>query len=141
MGVMDRRVAITQATFDHWQGKPFEWGRHDCVKLAAQHLRSMGHRVKFAKAGAYSSALGAQRALRRAGFSSLAEGLDAQFLPRIPVAAAVEGDIIMLDGEGLFDALGIYLGNQAILGFHEDMIGASALRIVAATACWQVVPK
>jgi hypothetical protein len=47
----------------------------------------------------------------------------------------------MLDGEGLFDALGIYLGNQAILGFHEDMIGASALRIVAATACWQVVPK
>lgn len=141
MGAVDVRVARTQATYDHWGDRAFAWGKADCVKMAAWHLRGMGHVVRFAKAGSYSTAIGAKRALRRAGFASLTLALDGHFLPRIPLAMAMEGDIVMGAGDGPFEALGILLGNGAMLGFHADTGRAGPLRALELDGCWQVSPR
>lgn len=141
MVIMSQRVAITQATLDHWRDRPFAWGKADCVKMAAHHLHAMGHRVRFTKAGSYSTALGAKRALRRAGYPSLSAALDGHFLPRIPYAMALEGDIVAGAGDGPFEALGIVLGNGALLGFHVDTGCAGPLRALEVGTCWQVIPR
>lgn len=122
---MRKRALATQATLDRFQGVAFEWGKHDCVRMAVFHLRQTGRRPRIAKAGSYTSALSARRALSRAGFSTLAEAVDAQGLAPIPPAAAVAGDIVELRSDAEQDgtaigALAICLGNGRLLGFVPE---------------------
>ncbi len=141
-GTASRRVAVTQATLDHWSGKEFAWGKADCAKMTRFHLKAMGRKVRFGARGGYATALGARRMLRRMGHADLAAALDAQLLPRIPLAMALEGDIVAGEGDDTFHALGIYLGNGAVLGFHTDTGKAGPLRLdrSAELICWQVTP-
>ena len=135
---LERRRRAAQATVDRFKGVPFEYGKNDCVRMAAFVLRQLGHRPKLAKAGSYKSAAGAVRALKRAGYATLAEALDAMNLPRIAPAAALPGDIILVPGEAPFDgALHVAVGNGRTLAYHEDLIGADILQPTEYIAAWR----
>ena len=132
MTEMERRVAAVRLTMSHFAGKPFAWGRTDCAKVAAWHLRQMGHRVSgMGKAGTYKTPLGARRALSRLGHETLTDALGAIGLLEIAPAAALPGDIVVTPGTDGFEALTIVAGNGAVLGFHEDALelGLQAIRI------------
>lgn len=118
------RVAAIEATKAHYEGRPFQWGRVDCARVAVSHMRRLGRRTRnVGKAGSYDSALGAKRALRRAGYDNLAEALDGQGLARIPAASALPGDLIVVPGSDSLDAIGVWVGTGAALMFHEEAEG------------------
>src|SRR3546814_11264485 len=97
--VMEARRRATRATTDRFRVQPFTWGKNDCVRMVAFHLRKLGYRPKLAKAGSYSSALGAKRALARSGFETIGQALDALGLERIAPAMALLGDIAQMPGD------------------------------------------
>lgn len=132
------RRDAAQATLDHFNGQPFAWGKADCVRLGAFHLRQMGRTVSLAKAGSYSSEKGALRALSRTGFASLEAAVDGQGLLRIAPAAALVGDLIGLEGEGGWPALCVALGNGRVLGFHTGQ--ARVLKPLLPVIAWRVEP-
>src|SRR3546814_10218220 len=121
---MAQRVAAAQATGDRVKDVPFAWGKNDCARMVAFHLRKLGHSVKLAKAGTYSSALGAKRALTRLGFADLVAAMDGHGFERIPPASAVVADIIALPAEDNFGSLALALGNGRALSYHQDAVGA-----------------
>ncbi|SEM63035.1 hypothetical protein SAMN05192583_0895 [Sphingomonas gellani] len=135
---MVRRVAAAQATLARFRDRPFRWGSNDCARMAAFHLRQMGHKPQLAKAGSYRSALAARAALKRLGFATLAEALDAIGLQRVAPAEAWVGDIVMGDSGDVFGALGVLLGNEAMIGFHEHAAGATVLRHVHLVSAWRL---
>ncbi|SNS53062.1 hypothetical protein SAMN06295912_108112 [Sphingomonas laterariae] len=138
--VLEARRDAAQATLDRYRGQPFRFGRYDCCRLAAFHLRQLGYKPALARGGSYSSALGARRALARAGFASLAEALDTLGLERIPPAAAIVGDIVQADGEDAFGALAVVLGNGRIIGWAEGHDGAEVMQMIAMNTAWRVPP-
>ena len=136
---MIRRQQAAQAAVDRFKGQPWQLGKNDCVRLAAFVLRKMGHRPQLGKAGTYTTGPGAMRALKRAGFDTLAEALDALGLERIAPAAARVADIVMLPGQAPLDgALTIAVGNGRVLGFHEDMGVAEILQPVEYIGAWRL---
>ena len=136
---MVARVAAAQATLDRFKDAPFALGKNDCARMVAFHLRKLGVAVKLAKAGSYSSALGGRRALKRLGFGSLAEAVDAHGLLRIPPAAAAVGDLLELPAEDSFGALGVALGNGRVLAYHQDATGAVVVQPLEYVAAWRVL--
>lgn len=135
---MIRRQQAAQAAVDRFKGQPWELGKNDCVRLAAFVLRKMGHRPQLGKAGSYKTGPGAILALKRAGYATLAEALDALGLERIAPAAARVADIIMIPGEAPLDgALTIAVGNGRVLGFHEDAGSAEILQPVDFIGAWR----
>ena len=134
-----RRVEIAQATFDRFKDRAFDWGSADCVQAAAWHLRAMGHTVLLSKGGRYRTAIGAARALRRAGYDSLSAALDAMHFERIAPAAAWTGDLLALPGhDERIEAIGVALGNGRIGGWHPDALGYAALQPETYLAAWRV---
>lgn len=128
--IMTRRVAAAQATLDRWRDVPFQWGKADCATMIAGHLRELGLKLRIGKAGSYKTALSARAALKRAGWASLADAMDAHGFAQIPPAAAVVGDVLMLIGDPEEDALGfnalaVALGNGRVLCWHPDAEGAA----------------
>ncbi len=122
---MVARRDAAQATLDRFKDQPFVWGRFDCAKMVAFHLRQLGHQVGISKAGSYSSALGAKRALARLGWPNLSFAIDDILqLKRIAPAFVVVGDLIQLPGEGPMEAMAIALGNGRALAYHQDEAGA-----------------
>lgn len=139
MSEMLRRQRVAQATVDRFRSVPFAYGKNDCARLAAFALRQMGHKPGLAKAGSYSSALGAARALKRLGHDDLPSALDALGLLRIPPIAALPADLIMLPGEGAFGgAIAMAVGNGRVLGYHEDLDGADILQPVEFVGAWRL---
>lgn len=139
---MVRRRDAAQATLDAYRGKPLAYGRHDCARMAAMALRHLGYKPGLAKAGAYNSAAGALRALKRRGFDSLPAALDAIGLPRIAFAAGLPADIVQLRSDGHLDALGVLLGNGRVLAFspHDGRAGVAQLNADDVLCCWKVSP-
>lgn len=140
--VIIARVDAAQATLNRFKDQPFAWGRYDCAKMVAFHLRKLGHQIGISKAGSYSTALGARRALNRLGWSSLSYGLDEVLhLERIAPARLVVGDIIQMPSESNTDALAIALGNGRAFAYHEDEAGAIVVQpvIESIVAAWRVV--
>lgn len=132
MTEIERRVAAVNATRARFEGRPFEWGRVDCAKVAAWHLRALRNRsIGIAKAGTYRSALSARRALKRWGVETLSDALDKAGLEPIAPAAALPGDIFVSDGSDDHEALCVFVGNSMMLGFAaEDMAaGLQPIRI------------
>lgn len=112
-----RRRDAAQAAVDRFIGKPLAWGRADCIRLGAFVCRRMGRPVSLAKAGEYSSLLGAKRALLRTGFATVEAAIDAQGLRRIAPASALTADLVALPGndDGLL-SLNIAIGNGRLFG-------------------------
>lgn len=139
---LQARQRALAATVEHFQDRPFAYGKVDCVRLAYFHLRKLGHSPRLGKAGSYSSLVGAIRALRRTGFASLPEALDDLGLPRIPPAAVLVGDILALPGDGELHALQIVAGNGRVFGFHEDRDAACFIQpTLDVASAWRVDPR
>lgn len=116
-------VRAAEACRRKFDGKPFEWGATDCVRLAAALLRERGHTVSLAKVGGYSSEAGALRALKRTGFATLIEAVDAQGFPRIAAASACPGDLVGLVGPAPWGvALFVRLSQSLLLGPIEGVM-------------------
>ncbi|WP_088183574.1 DUF6950 family protein [Sphingobium sp. Z007] len=132
------RAAATQATMARFRDQPFTWGRWDCVRMAAFHLRQLGHRPGLGRGGAYKTALGAKAALRRAGHDDLAAALDAM-MPRIAPAQALVGDLIMCPGtDGFGGGIAIAVGNGRMFGYHEDSPCAVVQQPLEFLGAWRV---
>lgn len=118
MHPMIRRQRAAQACVDAYAGKPLDWGKSECLKLFRFALHQQG--VKCGKAPTYTTEMGAVRAMKKAGFDTLAEAVDAQGLVRIAPAAALPGDIIALPAEGAFGcALTVFVGNGRVLAYYD----------------------
>jgi hypothetical protein len=133
-----RRRDVTQATVAAWKGRKFKLGQADCVRLAADHLRRMGHKVRLPAKGSYGTLIGAQRALAKRGYADLASVLDDLGFERIAPAAARPGDLIAIPSEHAIGCLMIAVGNGRTLGFHEDVEGAEILQPVEYVGAWRV---
>ncbi|WP_347270983.1 DUF6950 family protein [Rhizorhabdus histidinilytica] len=133
------KVLAAQATLDQFRGKAFQFGRRDCVRMAASHLRRLGYKVKLPPTDSYRSARSALKALRARGFADLAAAVDAHGPRRIAPAAAIAGDLLLIPGEGPFGgALQIALGNGRTAGYHQDAKGVEVLQPVEFVAAWRV---
>lgn len=124
MTELELRVAATKATFDRFHGQPLVLGATDCARMTAFHLKQLGFKPSLLKGGAYSTPVGARRALKRLGVSSLSEIMDQHF-PRwdAPIEARV-GDICCVAGDGdMGDAMQVVLHRNAVLGFLDGVCG------------------
>ncbi|WP_420478226.1 DUF6950 family protein [Brevundimonas sp. FT23028] len=134
-----RRARAAEACFRRFNGKPLIIGKNDCVKLATHALIKMGHGSGPVKGLRYANLNQGVRALKRAGFSTVMEGLDAMGLPRIAPAMAMQGDIFALETnpevENPFGpALAVAMPNGRFLGFIDDSVCQTAIatRYIAA---------
>lgn len=113
------RAEATEATRQKFTGRPFEWGKVDCIKMARFHALKMGH--KPPRLPRYSSAVGALRGIKKTGFESI-DDIFADMFPSIAPAAARVGDFVIAEGEDGIDAVFISVGRK-IMGFHEEAEG------------------
>lgn len=136
------RTSAAQATLDEWRGRRLRLGEADCARMVASHLRRMGYQVRMPPRGAYRTAQSAVRAIRAAGYGSMADGLDALGLPRIAPAAALVGDIIeMPSAIAELGAMTIAMGNGRIFGWWDDGAqGAVVMQPVEMVRAWRVMP-
>jgi len=114
------------------RNQPFEWGANDCCLFAADWVaRATGRDPAARYRGTYSSGIGAQRIIDKAGgVLELARELG---LEQTQIVLARRGDVIARDvGNGI--GLGICLGNGAAFVGRDgleffDLKGASCWRI------------
>ena len=143
---LERRVAAAQAVLDRFRDVPFDPGKSDCVQVLIALFRDLGVMPRYGKPIAYKSLLAGRAVLKRQGFASVAEWLDS-FLAPITPAMALPGDILELEAEegeamrGL-GAFVVYLGNAAVLGYHEIAVGGCVMRIgdgVSPLRAWRTI--
>lgn len=105
--------------------------------MLAFHLKGLGFKPSLLKAGAYSTPVGARRALKKLGVSSLSEIMDQHF-PRIAAAEACTGDVLCgPSGDGMGDAMAIRLHRNNALGFLDGVCGEVVIHDYV--AAWRVV--
>jgi hypothetical protein len=137
-----RKRDAAQAILDAWSKRPLRLGTSDCVRMIAAHLRLLGHKVKLPASGSYRTLNSATKALKAAGFKSVAEALDSMALERIAPAAAVAGDILQLPAVDSLGAFGIVLGNGRAMGYPDaDGRGVQVVQPLEYVAAWRVIPK
>lgn len=119
MTLMKRRMAAIEACQERFLGKTYEPCKRDCLKLVKHALHTVGRRVGLTKGVTYSTEAGAVKALRRLGFKTLIEAVDASDLVRIAPAMALPGDVLALQSgeEGFGCALALFLGNGKAMTF------------------------
>lgn len=135
MSLITRRDA-TQKTFDKYRSRPFDWNGATCIHLARTQLRNMGH--KPPRIPAFRSAIGAKRAMKDAGYATIADIFDGLGLPRIAPARMKVGDIAILPGEDGWDAVVISAGGK-LLGWHgasEDGLQPIGEAVAQITGAW-----
>lgn len=128
MTPMELRGVATQATADRFKDKPFAWGKYDCSRLVAYHLKQFGHSVSLSKYGSYSSAIGARRVLEKAGYKTLSDVMADLGLYEIAPAFATLGDVVELEGDSPLGALTVMLNNGRVLGWNEAAEGCVVLQ-------------
>lgn len=128
MTPLERRHAAIEATMARFRHEPFQFGKVDCARVAAFHLKHLGYKIAISKAGKYSTALGATRALKRLGYSTLAEMADGIGLMPIVPARMLLGDIADIVSDHPIGSVGIYAGNGNLFCFHEDHPGLVAFK-------------
>jgi len=121
---LEMRVAATEATFARFHGQPLVLGTTDCARMAAFHLKQLGFKPSLLNGGAYSTPVGARRALKRLGVSSLSEIMDQHFPRWDAPAEARVGDICCVAGDGdMGDAMQVVLHRNTVLGFLDGVCG------------------
>jgi len=135
---LEIRAAATSATFDRFNGQPFVLGQTDCARMVAFHLQKLGFPASMLPhGGTYSTEVGARRALKRLGVTTLAEIMDKHFL-RIAPAEALPGDVVCGPGVGdTGNAMAIRLHRSTALGFLDGVCGE--VLIHEPIAAWRVV--
>ena len=115
---LERRRVATEKTLERYRGKVFDWSKGiTCVHLARFHLRNMGHKPETLPR--FRSALGAKKALKERGWSSVADMLDSM-MPRIAPAQMVLGDLAIVPGDAGMDSIFICAGPLKVFGWRED---------------------
>lgn len=152
--IAERRRVAADACRLRFGGKPYETGTRDCVRLVAHDLHKLGVKVPFLKGLRWNAdgeespdaptartmaALDGARHLRKLGFETLIEAVDALGLPRIPVARAMAADIIALPTTHRLGALGVFMGNRNVLGYHEDSPNAEVFELREAVCAWRAI--
>jgi len=138
MTELELRVAATNATFARFNGQPLVLGSTDCARMLAFHLKGLGFKPSLLKAGAYSTPVGARRALKKLGVSSLSEIMDQHFPRWDAPAEARTGDILCGPGAGgMGDAMAIRLHRNNALGFLDGVCGEVVIHDYV--AAWRVV--
>lgn len=128
MNPLLQRQAAIRLVVERYGGKEFAWGNPDCARPVACLLNALGYKPRLSRFGAYSTALGAYRALKKHGFDDVPDWLDSiPGLFRIPFARALPADILAVAGgaeEGEDEilagkvAITIHLGGDKMLGFE-----------------------
>lgn len=114
------RVAVANACLAQFEGREHEYGKADCLRLAASCLKRMGHQVPLAKIGFYKTEIGALRTLKRLGFANMIEAMDAQGFPRIAPSKAWPADIVAIAApEPWVGSLAVKLAGAGLLGSME----------------------
>lgn len=116
---MDRRRVATQKTLERYRGKTFDWSRGvTCVHLARFHLKNMGHKPPTLPR--FRSALGAKKALKERGWTSVENMLDS-LLPRLPAPAFMRlGDLAIVEGQDGLDCILVSAGPLKLMGWHPE---------------------
>ena len=138
MNPLVRRQKAVEATKARFASKAFAFGSVDCAKMAAFHLKRLGHNVRLSKAGQYKTLKGAIGALKRLGYETLPEAMDGMGFERIPHAAALIGDIVSFPCDHPIGALGIVIGNGNMLAFHEAHEYPVIMSMNVVDACWRI---
>lgn len=136
-----RRKAAAEACWQRFYGKAYDPGKRDCVKLATHALIKMGHGSGPVKGLRYSTEAQGYKQMRKAGFKSLPEALDAMGLPRIAPAMAMQGDLIALPpgGDSPFGAaLAVAMSDGLVLAFSHDHGICSTWRATAFQGAWRL---
>jgi len=127
------RTALHETVEAH-RRVPFAWGQHDCALFAADCIKAMtGLDLATGFRGSYHSASGAQRALKRAGYSDLVS-LAANFFEETTAMMAGAGDIAAFETPDGW-ALGVVVGERVTvlgpdgLGSLDRLDAAKAFRI------------
>jgi hypothetical protein len=129
-----KRMRATQRTVDKFKGKLFKDGAADCIRLTETHAKHMGKPIKVPR---YHDLKGAAAVMKKLGFKSLAEAMDAHFT-RIEPSAVMLGDIVEMPGGNGFSSLSIAVGNGRVLGFHEDIPHCDILQPVVISGAWRI---
>jgi hypothetical protein len=85
----------------------------------------------------YRDLKGAAAALRKLGFKTLSEALDAHFT-RIGAQDVLLGDVVEGPGANGFSSLGVALGGGRALGFHEEVPHADIVQPTLVTGAWRI---
>lgn len=133
-----RRKAAVDATKARFEGKAFAFGSVDCAKVAAFHLKQMGHKVRLSKAGQYKTLIGAKGALKRLGYDTLPDAMDGHGFARIAPAATWMGDIVTFASGHEIGALGIVVGNGNMMCFHESFDQPVIMSMGQIDAAWRI---
>jgi hypothetical protein len=127
MTELERRVEATKATQKRFEGRAFDWGKQaTCIHLLRFHAAQMGHNLPIVPR--FRSALGAKKALKAEGVETLPELMD-KYFPRIPAAYLTTGDVLVVPGDGGFDALMVYGQLRAVLGWQEESAMCQTARL------------
>lgn len=141
---LERRADALEATRAKFDGRRFSFrnGR-DCARKFQFFMKALGRPIPAAGAGKYSDAAGAKRAIRRLGFESLPDFIDAH-LERKPFASILLGDIVQLPAAGALaelGAIGIWMGSGTAYMYHEHSRGpVPAMLVEPPLAVWNVLP-
>jgi hypothetical protein len=111
------------------RAKPFAWGDHDCASFAfeTRTILTGGEDVAALWRGRYTTALGAQRVMRRLGWASI-EAMGRSLLgePRETPLLAQRGDIVLAETG---------LGFGVVIGATAAGISSDGLSFAALTSC------
>lgn len=141
----ERRAAAAKACHERFVGKTYDSkANRDCIRLAGHSAHKLGQRVSLTKGLRYTTEAGGLRAMRKLGFQSLIEAVDAAFPGRqIPPAMARPGDIIALktDDENAFGcALTVAFDNGRVIGFVNGVGAVCRVDDPSAyLAAWKII--
>lgn len=129
MNDLERRRVALEKTLAKYRGRQLDFAQADCARLLRFHLLQMGHKPPALPR--YRSLTGAVRALQSVG--GIAAVLDG-FLPRIPYARMLPGDVAVMKGEGGMEAGVVCVGHKVVgwIEGRDEMANLIPLDIEAA---------
>lgn len=130
MNIWDERVRVAQLCAARFVGKPLDFKQYDCVRQARYVLHLRKHPSGLLKGVKWGTETGAFRAMRRLGFTSLDQGMDATGLLVIPFSMIRPADIIAMPGSDAFGcSLGVYLGDGYVSGYQDGADVGVSIRL------------
>ncbi len=142
MDSYSQRVSVATKVADRFVGRPLDFAQYDCVRQARYALHLRKHATGLLKGVTWRSETGAYRAMKKLGFSSLVEGMDATGLLVIPFSMVRPADIVALPGDDAFGcSLGVYLGGGYVSGYQEGSDEGVAIKLAPdfiPSRCWMV---
>jgi len=94
----------------------FEWGENDCCLFAADAVIAIaGHDYAEQFRQQYTNEMGALRALKRAGYTSIDEALTGLLGAPSPRLSVRRGDVVLIEHNGQ-DTAGIMFGDVVVPG-------------------------